>query len=397
MNKNILHMQNDSMAFIDEICVMDQIFSIENKVEQDTQVHITNVSHWDSSQAFQNYMSRVLFLPTTSLPWNYSYTYSIPIADRQQVLKKIGINTHRLQSTMCLLLQSSTIAIINIVNFLVNNNLKRLCILQPAYFSVRPCCSMLSLNYGIEYISFENNNPKIPVNKIIEGGYDCVWITSPIYCTGRYYNEAQYNDIMLLKKAGLIIVFDESLALPGKEFCRSIPFDKNTFAIYSPHKSISINGLKFAAVVGDKGYADFFEHWVDVFSGALASSNCDAIYHYISSNYLQECFPAYNEYINKTKEAIYETIKQFPFASILPNSEGHYISIFTSLRYQDTITSHDFFVDLMHKSFASFLPGTINGFSTTGNLCFRVNLTGDIFETPCAVGRILSYLRDRFY
>ena len=88
MNKNILHMQNNSMAFIDEICVMDQIFSIENKVEQDTQVHITNVSHWDSSQAFQNYMSRVLFLPTTSLPWNYSYTYSIPIANRQQVLKK---------------------------------------------------------------------------------------------------------------------------------------------------------------------------------------------------------------------------------------------------------------------------------------------------------------------
>lgn len=397
MNESILKLESDLVPFVNEILMLDDIFKVEKNFESATHMHVTNVSHWDCSQAFQDHMSKALSLPTTSLPWNYRYTYSIPMNIRQQVLKNLGVNINEMQSIMCLLLQSSTIAIINLVNFLVNHKRKRLCILQPAYFSIAPCCSIFSLNYGMEYISFKNKKAKIPVDKIIKGGYDCVWITSPIYCTGCYYNKEQYNDIMLLKDAGLTIIFDESLALPGKELCRSIPLNKNVFAIYSPHKAISINGLKFAAIICDKSYEDFFEHWVDVFSGALANSNCDAIFHYTSPNYLRECFPAYKEYINKTKASVYKTVEQFPFSSILSNSDGPYITVFTDLQIKNTITLVDFFSDLIHKCFASFIPGAINGFKNTERLCFRVNLTGDIFEMPNAVGRILSYLGNQFY
>ena len=65
------------MSFIDEIFVMDDIFKIEHKVEQDYGIHIPNVSYWDSSPDFQKYMTRVLVLPPQSLPWNYYYSYSI--------------------------------------------------------------------------------------------------------------------------------------------------------------------------------------------------------------------------------------------------------------------------------------------------------------------------------
>lgn len=261
---------------------MDDIFSLEEKAEKKYGVPIPNISHWDSSIAFQNQMARHLVLPPPSLPWNYYYTYSISAEDRLQVLRDLGILETHLPKTMGLLLQSSTIAIVNMINLLVHHNRKRLCILQPSYFSVSLCCSTFSLEYGVEQISFASGHPEIPIDRILSGGYDCVWITSPIFCTGYYFDEEHLKCIARMKAAGLTIIFDESLALPGKELIRSFPIDSEVFAIYSPHKAIAVNGLKFAVIVCEKCYEDFLEQWVDVFSGALAGSNRDAVFHYLS-------------------------------------------------------------------------------------------------------------------
>ena len=172
------------MSFIDEIFIMDDIFSIEKRVAQEYGIPIPNVSYWNSSTDFQRHMAQSLVLPPQSLPWNYYYSYSISKEERLQVLKHLGVPAQQYSSVMGLLLQSSTVAIVNMINLLVHYNKKYLCILQPAYFSVALCCSSLSLKYGIEQISFVNGTPQIPVVQIIEGGYDTIWITSPIFCTG---------------------------------------------------------------------------------------------------------------------------------------------------------------------------------------------------------------------
>lgn len=383
------------MSFINEIFVMDDIFLLEEKAAQKYGVPILNVSHWDSSAAFQKHMGQAIVLPAPSLPWDYYYTYSISTADRQQVLKNLGIPSHQLQSTMGLLLQSSTISIVNMINLLVHYNYRRLCILQPAYFSVASCCSMFSLKYGTEQISFKNGQPKIPLEKIISGGYDCVWITSPIFCTGYYPNKEDIDDIARLKSAGLTLIFDESLALPGRELIRSFPVDQKVFAIYSPHKAISINGLKFAVIVCDKCYEDFLEQWVDVFSGALGGSNRDAVFHYISPNFLCDCYPAYKSYIEKTKAIINHALKQFPFASVLDNTEGHYISIFADLRMEGEADLLNLLNNTVQTSMASFIPSTLNGFDSSQGFSFRVNLTGDPIELEGALSRILQHLNTR--
>lgn len=379
------------MPFIDEIFVMDDIFSLEEQAEQKYHIPIPNVSYWDSSPAFQKQMARALILPEPSLPWNYYYTYSISSEDRQQVLRNLGVPSDRLPTVMGLLLQSSTIAIVNMINLLVHHRQKRLCILQPAYFSVAPCCSMLSLNYGIEQISFAQGRPRIPLDKILAGGYDCVWITSPIFCTGYYPDETHIRDIAQLRSAGMTLIFDESLALPGKELIRSFPVDHKLFAIYSPHKAISINGLKFAVIVCDKCYEDFLEQWVDVFSGALGGSNRDAVFHYLSANYLERCFPAYERYIKGTKETVERIVERFPFASMLPNTEGHYVSIFTDLNVQGGPAIRSFLERTIQASMASFIPSELNGFAPEQGFGFRVNLTGDAAELEGAVGRILQH------
>lgn len=371
---------------------MDDIFSIEQRVEQEYGIHIPNVSYWDSSSDFQKHMTQALVLPPQSLPWNYYYTYSISKEDRLQVLKHLGVQMQQLSSTMGLLLQSSTIAIVNMVNLLVHFNYTRLCILQPAYFSVASCCSMLSLKYGTEQISFADGKPQIPIDRIIEGGYDSIWITSPIFCTGYYPDKKFLKDIEFLKSLGLTLVFDESLALPGKELIRSFPVNQKLFAIYSPHKSIAMNGLKFAVIICDNFYEDFLEQWVDVFSGALSSSNRDAVLHYITPNYLENCYPAYKTYINHTKKIVSDIVEQFPFASMLPATEGHYINIFLDLKIQRKKELFSFLNDIIHKCLASFIPSSLNGFDPCQGFGFRVNLTGNILELEGALGRIMKYI-----
>lgn len=384
------------MPFIDEIFTMDDIFSIERKVEQEYGIHIPNVSYWDSSVDFQKLMAQALILPPQSLPWNYYYSYSISKEDRLQVLNHLGVQKQQLQSTMGLLLQSSTIAIVNMVNLLVHFKRKRLCILQPAYFSVALCCSMLSLEYDTEQISFVNKKPQIPTDKILAGGYDAIWITSPVFCTGYYPDKEFIKDIKFLKSSGMTLIFDESLALPGKELIRLFPIDPETFAIYSPHKAIAINGLKFAVIVCDIFYEDFLEQWVDIFSGALAVSNRDAILHYISPNYLEKCYPAYKAYIKQTKKIVNGIIEQFPFASILPITEGHYINIFLELKIRGKNELLKFLNDIIHECLASFIPASLNGFDPGQGFGFRVNLTGNISELEGAIGRIMKYINAQY-
>lgn len=383
------------MSFIDEIFVMDDIFTLERKVAQKYGCPIFNVSHWDSSTAFQKHMAQALILPAPSLPWDYYYTYSISEADRQQVLKNLGVSPNQLSSTMGLLVQSSTIAIVNMINLLVHYHRKRLCILQPAYFSVASCCSMFSLEYGTEQITFINGRPKIPIKQIIAKEYDCIWITSPVFCTGYYPDDEYIRDIAYLKAAGLTLVFDESLALPKKELIRTFPIDEKVFAIYSPHKAISINGLKFAVIVCKKSNDTFLEQWVDVFAGALGGSNRDAIFHYVSQNYINDCYPAYQSYIEKNKTSIHQLVAQFPYTSVLPDTDGHYISIFTDLQIQKKTDLLYLMENTIQATMASFIPSVLNGFDPCQGFSFRVNLTGDSLELEGAVGRILQYLNTR--
>lgn len=385
------------MAFIEDIYTMDDIFAIEHSVQEKKSIKIPNVSYWDSSQKFQSQMAQVLELPVCSLPWDYYYTYSISKKERMQVLINLGVPSENLDSVIGLLLQSSTIAIVNMINLLVHQGKKKLCILQPSYFSVSECCKMLSLKYEAKNISFLNGNVELPVKEIINGGYDCVWITSPVFCTGKYFDQVQLNEILELREAGLTIIFDESLALPGKELVRFFHIDPQVFAIYSPHKAISINGLKFSVLVSDVCYEDFLEQWVDVFSGALASSNRDAVFHYISPNYSTECLSKYLSYIDNTKDEVVKVIKQFPFATTLPDTYGHYITVFTNRKLYGRKDLLQLMQSLISSSLASFIPGTLNGFSAEMGLCFRVNLTSDATELAGAVCRILTFLKDEFH
>lgn len=99
----------------------------------------------------------------------------------------------------------------------------------------------------------------------------------------------------------------------------------------------------------------------------------------------------YKSYVEKAKAEIECVVKKFPFASMLPNTEGHYINIFTDLCVQDRSSILSFLEQTIQASMASFIPSELNGFSPKQGFSFRVNLTGDIAELKGAVGRILQH------
>lgn len=384
------------LSYIDDIYMMDEIFSIEQKVSKKYGIPIYNVSHWDSSKDFQAEMNRVLKMPCQSLPWDYYYTYSLSKEDRNQVLENLGLPCNTLSKNMGLLLQSSTISIVNIINLLKHYKKKKLCILEPAYFSVAHCCNMFSLDYSTEYITFRNGRAYIPLDKILVGGYDCIWITSPIFCTGIYYNDDEISKIKLLQQKDITIILDESLSLPGKELVRALPITQKTFAIYSPHKAISMNGVKFSVIVCNKCYEDFLEQWVDVFSGALAGSNRDAIFHYISSNYVNDCYNTYINYINKSRMIIKNVIDKYPVAQTMTDAYGHYMNIFI-----DKVIKKSEILPLLEELIsacqASFIPGCLNGFDPDAEFCFRVNLTQKTKQLEFDTDKILSFFNDYYH
>lgn len=379
------------MSQINEISLMDNIFEIEHKVFEKSGIQVNNVSHWDSSLKFQQSMNRVLQFPREVYPWNYHYSYSILEQHKKSILSRIGVTS--LLDTVPVIFPSSTISIVNVLNLLSHCGKKKLCILQPSYFSVGPCCEKFGIDYDFEYITFDNYSVQIPIDNIINNRYDCIWITNPIYSAGILLEENCIKQLLSLKETGMMLVFDESLMMHGYEIARNIDFDINTIAIYSPHKSISMNGIKFSAVICNSLYEDFFDHWIDVFSGALSSSNRNAVYHYISDNYFNDCLPQYSNYIENVRTDIKSVISHYPYAYTYPNCIGHYMNVFTNISFNSKTQVLRFIENISQKCYTSLIPGIANGYSPKLPFSFRINLTGDNSTLPYEIGNILEQIK----
>lgn len=71
---------------------------------------------------------------------------------------------------------------------------------------------------------------------------------------------------------GYYIICDESLASQNNFLRKELSNTKNFLSISSPHKLISVNSIKFSAISCNTAYQDFFEHFIDVYSGGLPTN-----------------------------------------------------------------------------------------------------------------------------
>ena len=371
--------------FINDTFELDNIFTYEKEISQKTGFPITNLSYWNASPEYKDYMLRSIIIPTDSNLFNYQYSYDIPKTIRHKILYKLGVRN--IQNKMCLLTSSSTNSIINIINYLKLNGYHKICILNPSYFSVEQACKIFNFSYEKKSMSCRYGEYTIPVDYILKNNFDAIWLTSPIYSTSIQYDNSQIAAIYKLIEAHILVIADESLALPGQELCKKIPINQYFFAIYSPHKPLFINSIKFSAIVCPLENDDFLEQWIDVLGGALLQSNLVAIHHYLSPNF-QLCLNQSMQWYSRSIEVINQILKSFPDTYCNIQSIGPYVTIYIP-KATKNVNELSNIQNIISENFVSYIPGIYNGVDE--HYCFRVNLSLELHQIENALCRILHY------
>ncbi|MFR8259921.1 MAG: aminotransferase class I/II-fold pyridoxal phosphate-dependent enzyme [Frisingicoccus sp.] len=373
--------------FIEEIFELDSLLDYEKQVSTTKEVNITNISYWNASSEYQEYMLKHIKFDYIPNIFNYKYTYDIPLDIRNQIIKKLTGYSDR--KIMGLLTSSSSCSIVNMINFLKLNGFKKLCILTPAYFSVEQSCKIFNLSFEKKALIFHNGQYHIPVEYILKNHFNAVWLTSPIYSTGKVYDETQVHAIQELINHQILVIADETLAMYGQELARKLPISNYFYSIYSPHKPLFINSIKFSAILCPKHNDDFLEQWIDVLGGALLHSNITAIMHFLSPNY-QLCFQSSMAWYRKSMSSIDTILKQFPFAYYDMEDIGAYKTIYFKTNTYDP-DNLEAIKNLIDTKYVSYIPGSYNGFKDNTYHCFRVNLTYNPQEIKNTLYRILTY------
>lgn len=373
---------------IERLSDIERINALEKDFQRATGIEPFNVSSWNVSENFKEKFLQRFRPPTAGNAVDYVYTYSFTKEQRSQALNKLGVKD--VNNAMLLILPNNTIAIVNVVNLIKLCRCQRVCIINPAYFSVSQTLQSMGLSPCTVSMSRRKGKYSLPLNHILSENYDAVWITSPIFSTGVYLDTDEIDKIRTMLDHGLFIIADESFALHGNELVREIGIHRNFISICSPHKSISCNGVKFSGIIASAEYEDSLEQWVDVLCGNLPLSAQIAFNHFLSDNY-DECQELFLTEIEATRRTI-QPILEGNHHTTDRTATGSLLSMyFDNVPFEYTETNV-FFQSLMKNTYSSILPGWLNGFGPESNLCFRVNLALDKVSLRQSLIRIVRYL-----
>jgi hypothetical protein len=219
-----------------------------------------------------------------------------------------------------------------------------------------------------------------------------LWITNPVYNTGVYSLEECANELLTMAEQGTLIVLDETLALTPTVFANVLGGHPNVIGIYTPHKAICVNGLKFSIVTFHSDLEDFFDDWGDVLFGGLSISAVTAISHFLSPE-----FDAYREAfltsIERTRGWHNKLLAAYADRIVTDiGSRGHFLTTYFPSVGAALGSSLSFIEATIDATGAAFIPGNRSGFDPAFGFCFRVNLAPDSPKFRGALSRLYHHL-----
>lgn len=342
-----------------------------------------DISHWNAGNEYKKIVMQLLNLPTITDFMDYKYSYSFNSELKSKLLMK-----HNSFNSDVVLFNSATSAISTICTTLKALNFKKICLLCPAYFSVYE--SFKILNFDVKCINYKYDGKyHIPFD-LIEKDTEIIWITQPVFSTGTYIDDSELQELFAMPQ---IIICDGSMCDTINNLPNFAIDCKKNILLFSPQKTIGLNGIKFCYILCNSIIAQKIEDWGDVVSGGLLSSSVMAIKHYLSKNYTS-CLNAHNNYIYKSHYIIDD---------IILNSDKCISKCGQSLNntYETLTINHlpfmknislDFMYNFISKTHVTLIPGCVNGFDYQNGFCFRLNHTLDIMSNCIALNRIISYL-----
>ena len=376
--------------YIQRLNNIQDIINLKNEYYDKYHILPLNVSNWTVSDQFRNTIENTICIDTQPSRIDYIYSYSIPETIHNKVIKKIGVPQRCLDKVSSIFFPNNTIAIVNVCVYLKKINAKNVGILNPAYFSIAKCLETFDIQYHLYNITRENDQYDI-CNGLLNNNIDVLWITSPIFSTGCYYTESNLNIIKKLLDKGVLVIADESFSIAGNELIRKFADYHNFIGIYSPHKSLSINALKFSVVICNSNLEDFFEQWLDLYCGNLQQSTIAAIYHYLSDNF-SICSQKINEYISNSKKETFNVIQKYNCISYDIDTKGSMITVYLKNKDLDKMQCLDYIREVIENTLALYYPGSLNGFNPDMGFCFRINCALYDADYIGTLNRLLNYI-----
>lgn len=378
----------NNITLIPHLEDIKKIREYEKEVLLETDVPVRDISHWNSGSEYKNLILSQYNAHNSVNVLDYYYSYEYNDDFKQYIISRLVRTSENKYG--CVLIHNATAAICCIADYLKKHEYKKIGIIEPAYFSAYSCLQSFGLNVHKETVRLDDNGEvEFPYNNIIKASYDAVWITSPIFSTGIYFTQEQINCMNSLTQRGILLIIDESASSPNHTLTSHLYPVENLIAVFSPHKYLSINSTKFAAIICSHAVKNYMEDWIDVFIGSLPISTCIAIEHYLSSNFIS-CLAIHDKYIETNMNCIQELCDLFP-NNYYKGTATNYITICNkSLPYVSSLDELDMH-QIIKNTHVSFVPGYINGFSENWGFCYRVNLTLDTNIIKNSLGRLFSY------
>ncbi len=345
-----------------------------------------NISYWDPSEEFTEQMRAHLEAPIMDALLSYRFSYQIKETD--PVIAKLGGVTGLHGG---LFTPSCTSSILCVLNWLKSRKKKHIIALCPAYFSLFQACRHFNITIQPVYMKRQDGGFVLPPpNSHIWRKPTVLWLTSPIYGAGVYLSPADIIFIKGLLQSGWTVIVDECLTLPGEELIRKFGGHPNFISIYSPHKSICVNGMKFSVIAFNVKHLDFMERWADIWYGGIAYSSSLAIMHFLSTNFDDYLSRFLQEIAHQRR--IVDQLCANGHIETDSEARGHFVSCYFPTISSRLGNSRIFLEELVNATGGSIITGNRSRFGRELGFSFRINLArgGPRFEPTLA--RIVDYV-----
>ena len=348
-----------------------------------------NLSYWNSGSEYKALIKKIF--KTKSEHDIFDYHYYFPSDSLEKVAHKLGFSDEDCKKSDLHPFTQSTLSI-SILLALFSKMSVKLGIIEPVYFSVTECCDVFKLPYILFGGFIQDINTTFDVDLLLNSDCTAFWFTSPVNSCSIYFNQNVKDGIQKLLDAGKLVVFDESLCINGMELCRTFGVQENLIYIYSPHKTIGLQGIKFSVIAAHKKYYDELDSMADVYGGSLDCSCREGFRHFASDNF-DACNSAYNRFWLENFSLVKNMVESCDFASVSPETYGHYAMIFIDYHLDDRSVVNA--MKKMIKEQGYFIyPGIMQGFEIKDRLCFRVNMLLNRSDLEKGLESILDWLKN---
>jgi aspartate/methionine/tyrosine aminotransferase len=303
------------------------------------------------------------------------------------VLKKLGF---RPEETSGLITENGTTCIAAVANWLKLCAVSEVTLLTPYYFSTPYNLQRLGISV-LELPAVREGTYSIPPNMSLSEG-QALWLTNPIFSTGSYLPDSDIHRLIEIADSGAIVVADEALALSPSRIGAVLGGHRNFVGIYTPHKSVCVNGLKFSVITFHPKHQAAFEDWSDVLSGGLSISAAAAVDHFLT--------PAFDEYrlhftglIEATRDWHNSILARWRGdIETDEHARGHFVTAYAPQLSAHLGDNLSFLSHLIEETGCVVIPGTRSAFDTKHGFCFRVNLARDSAEFRYALTALYKLL-----